>query len=255
MPLISAAKLSGIMSRPGPMPVLCEMRSATGMKIAVTAVELIVAPSPQTTSIRRPMKPDFVLAGLGDQPVAEHLRDTGSHQAVADDKERRDEHDVGVAEAGQRLPHGQHAGEGQRHQHNERDRVQPRPADREHDDRGGEQHQNNGEICVHLRPLSNGRRFESGRRARPSFQHRARRSSCLDSACGPHKADATGENYLMARIPQNGHRISASLAATRSRSMALNHQDAALIRRPPRVSTRTGPCPTVATNIWRPAGP
>ena len=36
---------------PGPMPVLCEMRSTTGMKIAVTAVELIVAPSEQTTSM------------------------------------------------------------------------------------------------------------------------------------------------------------------------------------------------------------
>ena len=55
MPLISAAKLSGIISRPGPMPVLCAMRSATGMKMAVTAVELIVAPRPQTTIMSRTM--------------------------------------------------------------------------------------------------------------------------------------------------------------------------------------------------------
>ena len=35
------------------MPALCAMRSTTGIKIAVTAVELIVAPRPQTTSISR----------------------------------------------------------------------------------------------------------------------------------------------------------------------------------------------------------
>ena len=53
MPLISAAKLSGIISRLGAVPVLWEMRSTTGMKMAVTAVELIIEPSPQTTSISR----------------------------------------------------------------------------------------------------------------------------------------------------------------------------------------------------------
>ncbi len=53
MPLISAAKLSGIISRVGAVPVRWEMRRATGMKMAVTAVELMVAPSPQTTAISR----------------------------------------------------------------------------------------------------------------------------------------------------------------------------------------------------------
>ena len=37
----------------GAVPVLWAMRSATGMKMAVTAVELIVAPRPQTTTISR----------------------------------------------------------------------------------------------------------------------------------------------------------------------------------------------------------
>ncbi len=52
MPLISAAKLSGIINRLGEVPMLCAIRSATGMKMAVTALELIVAPKPQTTSIK-----------------------------------------------------------------------------------------------------------------------------------------------------------------------------------------------------------
>src|SRR5580704_4175272 len=53
MPLISAAMLSGIISRPAPMPAVCEMRNTTGIKMAVTAVELMVAPRPQTTVMRR----------------------------------------------------------------------------------------------------------------------------------------------------------------------------------------------------------
>ena len=56
MPLMSAAELSGIMSLPALVPVLCAMRRATGMKIAVTAVELMVAPSPQTTTMSRTMR-------------------------------------------------------------------------------------------------------------------------------------------------------------------------------------------------------
>ena len=53
MPLMSAAKLRGIMSWPGELPVVNATRSATGMKIAVTAVELMSEPRPQTQSIRR----------------------------------------------------------------------------------------------------------------------------------------------------------------------------------------------------------
>ena len=51
MPLISAAKLSGIISRPGAMPVFWQMRRTTGRKIATTAVELMTAPSPATAAI------------------------------------------------------------------------------------------------------------------------------------------------------------------------------------------------------------
>lgn len=52
MPLIRAATLSGIMSRLGAVPVLCAMRSAIGMKMATTPVELITEPRSATTSIR-----------------------------------------------------------------------------------------------------------------------------------------------------------------------------------------------------------
>ena len=48
MPLIRAATESGIMSWLGAKPVFWAMRSATGMKIAMTPVELMKAPSPAT---------------------------------------------------------------------------------------------------------------------------------------------------------------------------------------------------------------
>ena len=56
IPLISAAKLSGIISRLGAMPRFCEMRSTTGMKMATTAVELIKEPRPPTAAISRMSK-------------------------------------------------------------------------------------------------------------------------------------------------------------------------------------------------------
>ena len=139
MPLISAAMLSGIISRPGPMPAVCEMRNTTGMKMAVTAVELMVAPRPQTTIIKQDDKPNFAAAGLGDQPVAEPLGDARAHQAVADHEQRGDEDDVRIAKTRQRLAHGEHAGKRQRREHDQGDGVQARLVDREHHDRGGKQ--------------------------------------------------------------------------------------------------------------------
>jgi hypothetical protein len=56
MPLISAAKLSGIISRLGAVPVLCAMRSATGIKMAVTAVDFA-----QNVDVRDLFQPE----GLG----------------------------------------------------------------------------------------------------------------------------------------------------------------------------------------------
>ena len=49
-PLISAAKLSGIINRLGAVRRFCEMRSTTGMKMATTAVELIREPRPPTAA-------------------------------------------------------------------------------------------------------------------------------------------------------------------------------------------------------------
>ena len=53
MPLISPAKLSGIIRREGEIFMRAETLSTTGMKIATTPVELINAPSPATVSIRK----------------------------------------------------------------------------------------------------------------------------------------------------------------------------------------------------------
>lgn len=52
IPLISPAKLSGIISRDGEVFIRAETLSTTGMKMATTPVELINAPRPATVSIR-----------------------------------------------------------------------------------------------------------------------------------------------------------------------------------------------------------
>ena len=53
MPLISPAKLSGIIRRDGEICMRMETLNTTGMKIATTPVELIKAPSPATVSIKK----------------------------------------------------------------------------------------------------------------------------------------------------------------------------------------------------------
>ncbi|CZV96696.1 Uncharacterised protein [Enterobacter hormaechei] len=52
MPLMSPAKLNGIISRDGEICILMQTLSTTGIKMATTPVELINAPSPATVSIR-----------------------------------------------------------------------------------------------------------------------------------------------------------------------------------------------------------
>ncbi len=89
MPLIRAAKLSGIISRPGDMPRFCEMRSTTGMKMATTAVELISEPSPPTDAISRTEQPALAGAGGGVEPIAEPARHAGAHQPFTDHEQAR----------------------------------------------------------------------------------------------------------------------------------------------------------------------
>ena len=45
--------LNGIINTLGAILALCDIRKATGMKMAVTAVELMIEPSPHTAAIRR----------------------------------------------------------------------------------------------------------------------------------------------------------------------------------------------------------
>ena len=128
MPLIRAATLSGIISRLGAVPVFWAIRSTIGMKIATTPVELITAAQARHDQHQQDEQARLAAAGPGHQPVAEPLRDAGPHQPLADDEQQRDQHDVGVAEAGQRLVHGDDAGERQQHQHQQRHGVHARPA-------------------------------------------------------------------------------------------------------------------------------
>ena len=105
MPLIRAAKLSGIISWLGGVPVFWQIRITIGMKIATTPVELITAPSAADDHHQQDRAAVSRCCPPAHQPVAEALRDARPHEAVAEHEQRGDEHDVGVAEAGQRLAH------------------------------------------------------------------------------------------------------------------------------------------------------
>ncbi len=80
MPLIRAAELSGIISRPGDMPLFCEMRSTTGMKMATTAVELISEPSPPTDAISRTSSRLSLVPALASSQSPSLRRHAGAHQ-------------------------------------------------------------------------------------------------------------------------------------------------------------------------------
>ena len=138
MPLISAAKLIGIISRPAPIPVLWAMRSTTGMKIAVTAVELIVAPRPQTTAISNDDQPELRCARPARSasrrvcratPVRTRPSPITNSAAISTMLES-----LKPASA---SPMVSTPVKRQRRQHDERNGIEARPVDREHHDRGG----------------------------------------------------------------------------------------------------------------------
>jgi hypothetical protein len=104
MPLINAATLSGIISRLGAVPVLRQMRRTTGMKIATTAVEFINAPSHHQHQ-QQHEEPCSAGSRRRVQPVAEPPGHACPHQTFTDYEQRRDKHDVRVAEAGRSLVH------------------------------------------------------------------------------------------------------------------------------------------------------
>lgn len=52
IPLISPAKLSGIINREGEVFMRIDTLSTTGIKMATTPVELINAPNPATVNIK-----------------------------------------------------------------------------------------------------------------------------------------------------------------------------------------------------------
>ena len=155
MPLISAATESGIISWLGAVPVLWAMRSATGMKMATTPVELMNAPSIATAAMSQTSRRVSLLPALLEEPVAEPLGHARPYQAIADDEQGSDQDDVRIAEASQRLAHADDAGEGQRRQHDQRHGVHAGLVDREHRDRGREQNEYHHKISGHVLSTAN----------------------------------------------------------------------------------------------------
>ena len=89
----------------------------------------------------------------GTELDAQPPRDAGADKSFADHEERGDQHDAGVAEAGNRLVDRDRAGEGQQDDHDQRDRIHARAVDDEHRDRRNEQEQDDGEVGGHDRLL------------------------------------------------------------------------------------------------------
>ncbi|MDT4831317.1 hypothetical protein FQZ97_648260 [compost metagenome] len=92
-------------------------------------------------------------AGLGHQPVAQPVGDTGAHQAVADHEQRGDQHHVGIGEAGQGFVDAEHAGQRQGDDHQQGDHVEARLVEGEHQHRGEQQGQDPEQFEVHASVL------------------------------------------------------------------------------------------------------
>ncbi len=148
MPLMSAAMLSGIMSRPGGTLAWRAMRSTAGIKIATTPVELITMPRTATTSINKTMS-RFSLLPRGAPSRRRAFRDAGADEPFSDDEQSGDENDIGVTEAGQCFIDGNDAEKGQQRQHEESDNVHPRLVDGEHNDGRRQHHQHDCKVIVH----------------------------------------------------------------------------------------------------------
>ena len=139
MPLMSAAKLSGIISRPGADTGALRDAQHDWNEDRRNGRRTHRRAEAADDHHQKDDQPDFAASGLRDQPVAEPPRDACPHQAVADHEQRGDQDDVRIAEARQRLAHREHARERQCHEHDQRDGVHAGPVDREHHDRGREQ--------------------------------------------------------------------------------------------------------------------
>ena len=151
MPLISAAKLNGIISRLGDTFVLRETRRTTGMKMATTAVELMMEPSVATAAINSTMSFVSSPRGGGIEPVSDPARDAGPHEPLADHEQRRDQNDRGIGKPGQGLVHRDDARQRHRNHHEKRHRIHAGAADHEHCDRCRKHDEDQCEL--HLRTL------------------------------------------------------------------------------------------------------
>jgi hypothetical protein len=153
MPLISPAKLSGIISRPGASFCRSATSSTTGMKIATTPVELMIAPSPETGNHEQHEQPPFAPAGTPHQEIADLVRHSRAHQPFADDEEHGDEHDIRIAESRQRFRYRDDPGERQRHHREQRDHIHARFVHDEQRHACTEQAEDENQLRIHARLL------------------------------------------------------------------------------------------------------
>ena len=91
----------------------------------------------------------FVGTGPRNQPIAQPLGDAGSNQRLAEHEQQRNQHDVAIGEARQRLVDLDDAGERQRQDHQQTDHVAARPVGGEHDYGDSKQGQDDDQVGVH----------------------------------------------------------------------------------------------------------
>ena len=106
------------------MPVLWAMLTATGMKIATTAVELMtLLRIAEATMSRNRVLPSLVAGDVGD-PLADLGGDPGAGEGLADNEEARNGEHHRVGEPGERLQRTEN----------------PAQTEREHDQKGRDVH-------------------------------------------------------------------------------------------------------------------
>ena len=98
-----AANTSGMSSCDGGRPRRTAMTTTTGSSAATAPLTLISAVSRATSSIVSTSRRVRLCPARGDQMLARPGGHAGRFEARADDEQRRDEDDGGVAEAAERL--------------------------------------------------------------------------------------------------------------------------------------------------------
>jgi hypothetical protein len=103
IPPINPAILSGIISRPGASFCRSATSSTDGNENRDDAGRTHDRPQHRDGEHQQDKQPPLAARRAAQQEIADLHREPRAHESIADDEKRRDEHDIRIAESGERL--------------------------------------------------------------------------------------------------------------------------------------------------------